>query len=87
MACSCVEDHELALRIVELIAQMTGGAIEPESGESVTAETLRHRFDKEWVDEAVNSSATFLPKVVEHDTTQGPLTMSGPGRDSYWVSG
>lgn len=78
MSSSSPEDHELALRCLEVIGAVGRDVVfEGEDGESGT--DLREAFDREWVERSVASGPGVLAQMAKEST----VTIPGPHRPSY----
>ncbi len=81
MSCSCPEDFELALAIVEFVANQYDAEIESEYGNTCSAAELHSEFDQDWIDEMADRGATILPRMLESGDVAGPLTIPGPRKN------
>jgi hypothetical protein len=80
LTCSSVEDHELAVAVVEIAAAHRGASlVEPEADDPIPTAELRRRYDPAWAAREVASAATIVINMV--DQNPGKLiTLNGPIR-------
>jgi hypothetical protein len=81
MTCSSRADYELALRLVDTLARMTGAAIEPEDGDALSREEAKGRYGREWLDKMVAWGADIVFQMVDREGNT--LTMSGCKREVH----
>lgn len=80
LACASTEDHELAIRIAELVAKNRGVAdVEPEGDDPIPMVEVRLRYDAEWVAEQIEFGAAAVARAVDEHPGR-LITLAGPIR-------
>ncbi len=81
-ALAAPEDCELALRLVEAVAELTGAReVESEYFGAVPLAELRERHDADWAQQQAKSGASVVAAMI--DDGRGPMSMAGPVRDIF----
>ncbi|HXK20941.1 MAG TPA: hypothetical protein VNG33_24185 [Polyangiaceae bacterium] len=82
-ALAAPEDCELALQLVEAVAQLSGAReIQSENFGTVALTELRELHDAEWMDRQAKSGARVIAAMI--DEGKGPMGIPGPVRD-FWM--
>ncbi len=77
------EDCELALRVVEVVAELSGAAeIQSENFGALELAQLRDLHDAAWVSQQAKSGASVVAAMIRGG--RGPMGMPGPVRD-FWI--
>lgn len=82
-ALAAPEDCELALRVVEAVAKLSGAQeIESENFGAVALAQLRELHDAEWTHAQAKSGARVIASMI--DDGDGPMGIPGPVRE-FWI--
>jgi len=81
LAFASPEDYELALRVVEHLAVLTGSQIEPEDDIVFPAEKLRDNYDTTWVKRLTDSQTDIIGNFAKNEGNT--VTIVGPVREFH----
>jgi hypothetical protein len=81
LAMSSPEDYELAFRVVEHLAALTGSQVESEDDDTFPAEMLRDIYDAKWVKRMTDSQPTIIGHFAKDKGDV--VTIEGPVRDFH----
>jgi len=78
LALACPEDYELAFRVVEHLAALTGAQVESEDDNTFPAQKLRDIYDATWVKRMTDSHPNFIRHFAKGEGKT--VTVVGPVR-------
>src|SRR5215510_1235148 len=81
LALSSPEDYELAFRLVEHLAVLTGSQVEPEDDTTFPAEKLRDLYDTPWGERMTASHSKIIGHLVKKEGKT--ITIVGPVREFH----
>lgn len=84
MTASASEDYELAMKLVEYIAGLSGSKIEGEDCDPLELPAFKEHFNADWIDRMVRSGPTALRSMLKSGDYDGPFELSGTNRPFYF---